>query len=812
MAITSYEPLRLHLYEEGLVRFATEQYHNSRYCLNNHFMHLTNYSINRRNRNFVENQDAEADDYGNKWSLTALKRFLAKRHVPVDVLFERIDDLIIKTAISIEPQVIANLRMWMPHRANCFQLLGFDVFIDDSLKPWLLEVNLGPSLAADAPLDWKVKTSMVADLLSLCGFQPYNKSSLREAQRHAAVLARERLSRGHPARADRGERASMLAAGASVESDGATSTGGALAPESRLLEPDPPALADEASYPAELRRALRECDESEARGGGWRRLFPTANSHHYLAFFDVFRPANAALADAYLRRHQAAVRRARRAPQPREVAPEEGPDVPTALARAGGDGPSDGGRSAAPLAANGTPENGPDGHATGVRHEEPKRSPPRSEESGVISPLIRRRAKSPGAAGEVAAATSALATAARDRRQPTSGHQRQPPPVSLSGEGALPDKDMPQELRGPLTPIQARDAFAAYLRRVQAKLRSELAILDDRDKRALTSHEAGQMDRRLDVIERLVTRHSCPVPAAAEPTPAEGPGLSAPLDEVSRRRHRCHVLAQRLASYMATYEAQTDRLISRETADRSTSPRVDRSTTTTSPPSRVGDRALVRAWLDAASDSDLEALLARFISDTGRGSIAASHAGRASSQPPSTGAGGGEENPSRDPEKATRPVAAPVPPLRAASLARTRPWSASTTASTSSRSSRVGRVGADGGVAAAALSARNTVRGRPSPQQGSRLLAGALPASRAQSAGTPIDRDRAGPRPAILTGAAWKRVSPGPVQAWSMDTSGPGAAGGLPLSGKAAGGGAIPSMQQTMAYPLGYDRFRMYRR
>ena len=32
----------------------------------------------------------------------------------------------------------------------CFQVFGFDVILDESLKPHLLEVNAGPSLAMDA--------------------------------------------------------------------------------------------------------------------------------------------------------------------------------------------------------------------------------------------------------------------------------------------------------------------------------------------------------------------------------------------------------------------------------------------------------------------------------------------------------------------------------------------------------------------------------------------------------------------------------------------------------------------------------------
>ncbi len=36
------------------------------------------------------------------------------------------------------------------------QVYGFDVLVDNDLKPWLIEVNLSPSMQAESPLDWQV--------------------------------------------------------------------------------------------------------------------------------------------------------------------------------------------------------------------------------------------------------------------------------------------------------------------------------------------------------------------------------------------------------------------------------------------------------------------------------------------------------------------------------------------------------------------------------------------------------------------------------------------------------------------------------
>lgn len=56
VVVTSYDPLRVYIYREGLTRFASEKYSNDDLCSEAaNYKHLTNYSINKNNANFVTN-------------------------------------------------------------------------------------------------------------------------------------------------------------------------------------------------------------------------------------------------------------------------------------------------------------------------------------------------------------------------------------------------------------------------------------------------------------------------------------------------------------------------------------------------------------------------------------------------------------------------------------------------------------------------------------------------------------------------------------------------------------------------------------
>ncbi|XP_078516056.1 tubulin polyglutamylase TTLL5 isoform X4 [Lissotriton helveticus] len=189
--VTSYDPLVIYLYEEGLARFATVRYDKAAKNIKNQFMHLTNYSVNKKSGDYVSCDDPEVEDYGNKWSMSAMLRYLKQEGKDTAALMALVEDLIIKAVIAGEPAIATACKTYIPHRGICFELYGFDVLIDANLKPWLLEVNLSPSLACDAPLDMKVKASMLSDMFTLVGVVCHDPS--QRPGRNAPLEAKRNL-------------------------------------------------------------------------------------------------------------------------------------------------------------------------------------------------------------------------------------------------------------------------------------------------------------------------------------------------------------------------------------------------------------------------------------------------------------------------------------------------------------------------------------------------------------------------------------------------------------------------------------------
>jgi tubulin polyglutamylase TTLL4 len=106
--VTSFDPLRIYVYNDGLVRFATEKYNLNPDDLKKRFIHLTNFSVNKKSENFKMNKGkgGEEEESSSKWSFKALKKAYEDRGISYDYVFAQIKDVIVKTLISVEPYIV----------------------------------------------------------------------------------------------------------------------------------------------------------------------------------------------------------------------------------------------------------------------------------------------------------------------------------------------------------------------------------------------------------------------------------------------------------------------------------------------------------------------------------------------------------------------------------------------------------------------------------------------------------------------------------------------------------------------------------
>ncbi|XP_078083968.1 tubulin monoglutamylase TTLL4 isoform X2 [Mustelus asterias] len=259
--VTSYDPLRIYVFTDGLVRFASCKYSSSMKSLGNKFMHLTNYSVNKLNAEYKPNSDGKLCQ-GHKWSLKALWAYLNQKGVKTDMLWEQMKDVIVKTIIASESYVNGQIHLYVRNRYTCHELFGFDIMLDENLKPWVLEVNISPSLHSNSVLDVTIKGQMISDLLNLAGFviphkddvTPGVKSSPTSRPKSNELSPDEKLKRVY-----------------------------------YLSQKSPPmnfysSLLDVLT-PDDI-RMLMESEDEYNRRGQFERVFPCQHSTRYLRFFE----------------------------------------------------------------------------------------------------------------------------------------------------------------------------------------------------------------------------------------------------------------------------------------------------------------------------------------------------------------------------------------------------------------------------------------------------------------------------------------------------------------------------------------------
>ncbi|XP_038076530.1 tubulin polyglutamylase TTLL4-like isoform X2 [Patiria miniata] len=287
--VKSYDPLKIYVFQDGLARFATMKYSASMKNLSNKFMHLTNYSINKKNADFTPNNDYTACE-GHKWGLKALWGYLKPMGIDTVSVWETIKDVVVKTIISVDSTVNSMVKLNVKSRYCVHELFGFDVMLDENLKPWILEVNISPSLHSNSPLDVSIKGEMIKDLLNISSFHVPDKrdiySILTPTSNSASKIRGSDIfmdKRLYQTPLSNDERAKHV-----------------FYTQKHIDEQCRMSILDTLT-PDDL-RILTEAEDEYSRCGGFERIFPSPTSHKYARFFENPRYYNILL-DEWVRKY-----------------------------------------------------------------------------------------------------------------------------------------------------------------------------------------------------------------------------------------------------------------------------------------------------------------------------------------------------------------------------------------------------------------------------------------------------------------------------------------------------------------------------
>ena len=149
--VTSCSPLRIHIYRDGLARLCTEKYQvvssgeqldltaaagiaAATSASDWRKRHLTNYAINKQHEDFTAGVGGAKRRLGHVFDTIS-----REAGFDVDALWGDCQQLIVKTLIAVQPDLAHAYASCRPshdaHPFSCFELLGFDLLIDQVRSP-----------------------------------------------------------------------------------------------------------------------------------------------------------------------------------------------------------------------------------------------------------------------------------------------------------------------------------------------------------------------------------------------------------------------------------------------------------------------------------------------------------------------------------------------------------------------------------------------------------------------------------------------------------------------------------------------------
>jgi hypothetical protein len=150
--VTSVRPLVAWIYGDGFCKLASRPFSLAPADRADRFRHLTNPDVLKL--------DKETPVSSRNTTHTTYRARLPELGLDAETLWPRIHALAARTMAAAQGPICKAMDAAKLTQDGCFEPLGFDVSVDADGRPWLLEVNISPSLAVHADATEKAREEM----------------------------------------------------------------------------------------------------------------------------------------------------------------------------------------------------------------------------------------------------------------------------------------------------------------------------------------------------------------------------------------------------------------------------------------------------------------------------------------------------------------------------------------------------------------------------------------------------------------------------------------------------------------------------
>lgn len=105
---TSFNPLEAFIYKEGFARLSTAPFTLDPAQMTNKFVHLTNYSIQKKSTTKEDIEEIDCVYGGTKISLSSLKKHFIRKGIDYDDMWEQTKEIVIKSLIACQKEIAHN--------------------------------------------------------------------------------------------------------------------------------------------------------------------------------------------------------------------------------------------------------------------------------------------------------------------------------------------------------------------------------------------------------------------------------------------------------------------------------------------------------------------------------------------------------------------------------------------------------------------------------------------------------------------------------------------------------------------------------